>query len=155
LGTFGTVFVPAFRVNLNFFFLLKLSAVCTFWIVLMCWCQKWFLKNKKTSLACISARKAIWKAPATTLPNTLHAFRWNENLKLHASLFFFLPFILVHQLPALSWLNWPVVDQGHFGTLNAQSRSGQLLNGSSKKKSLKVKCRYAVQFKFWAFFLLF
>jgi hypothetical protein len=22
-------------------------------------------------LACISARKAIWKAPATTLPNTL------------------------------------------------------------------------------------
>jgi hypothetical protein len=22
------------------FFLLKLSAVCTFWIVLMCWCQK-------------------------------------------------------------------------------------------------------------------
>jgi len=30
-----------------FFFLLKLNAVCTFWIVLMCWCQKWFLKNKK------------------------------------------------------------------------------------------------------------
>ena len=55
----------------KFFFLLKLSTVCTFWIVLMCWCQKWFLKNKKTSLACISARKAIWKAPATTLPNTL------------------------------------------------------------------------------------
>ena len=57
-----------------FFFLLKLNAVCTFWIVLMCWCQKWFLKNKKTSLACISARKAIWKAPATTLPNTLLIF---------------------------------------------------------------------------------
>ena len=55
-----------------FFFLLKLSAVCTFWIVLMCWCQKWFLKNKKTSLACISARKAIWKATTTTLPNTQH-----------------------------------------------------------------------------------
>ena len=54
-----------------FFFLLKLSAVYTFWIVLMCWCQKWFLKNKKTSLACISARKVIWKTPATTLPNTL------------------------------------------------------------------------------------
>ena len=57
-----------------FFVLLKLSAVCTFWIVLMCWCQKWFLKNKKTSLACISARKAIWKATATTLPNTLFKF---------------------------------------------------------------------------------
>jgi hypothetical protein len=35
-GTFGTAFVPAFRANLNFFFLLKLSAVCIFWIVLMC-----------------------------------------------------------------------------------------------------------------------
>ena len=61
-------------VSLNFeyfFFLLKLSAVCTFWIVLMCWYQKWFLKNEKISLACISARKAIWKATVTTLPNTL------------------------------------------------------------------------------------
>jgi len=60
-----------FSLNFNFFFLLKLSAVCTFWIVLMCWCQKWFLKNKKTSLACISARKAIWKTTTTTLTNTL------------------------------------------------------------------------------------
>ena len=61
-----------FPANFNFFiFLLKLSAVYTFWIVLMCWYQKWFLKNKKTSLACISARKAIWKATTTTLPNTL------------------------------------------------------------------------------------
>jgi len=57
--------------NFEFFFLLKLSVVCTFWIVLMCWCQKWFLKNEKTSLACISAWKAIWKITATTLPNTL------------------------------------------------------------------------------------
>ena len=55
----------------SFFLLLKLSSVCTFRIVLMCWYQKWFLKNKTTSLACISARKAIWKATATTLPNTL------------------------------------------------------------------------------------
>jgi len=70
-GMFGNAFVPAFCANLIFFFLLKLNMVCTFWIVLMCWCQKWFLKNKKKSLACISARKAIWKAPATTLPNTL------------------------------------------------------------------------------------
>jgi len=53
------------------FFLLKLSVVCTFWIVLMCLCQKWFLKNEKISLAYISARKAIWKATATTLSNTL------------------------------------------------------------------------------------
>ena len=59
--------------NFEIFFLLKLSAVCTFWIVLMCWCQKWFLKNEKTSLACISARKAIWKATTTTLPNTLES----------------------------------------------------------------------------------
>jgi hypothetical protein len=55
----------------EFFFLLKFNMVCTFWIVLMCWYQKWFLKNEKTSLACILARKVIWKAPATTLPNTL------------------------------------------------------------------------------------
>jgi len=35
----------------------------------MCWCQKWFLKNEKTSLVCISVRNVIWKATATTLPN--------------------------------------------------------------------------------------
>jgi hypothetical protein len=58
--------------NLNFFFLLKFNMVCTFWIVLMCWCQKWFLKNKKTSLACILARKVIWKAFTITLPNMLY-----------------------------------------------------------------------------------
>jgi hypothetical protein len=45
-----------------------------FWIVLMCWCQKWFLKNEKTSLVCILTRKVIWKTPATTLPNTLYPF---------------------------------------------------------------------------------
>jgi hypothetical protein len=27
-------------------------------------------------LACISARKAIWKAPTTTLPNTLLIRNW-------------------------------------------------------------------------------
>jgi hypothetical protein len=43
---FGIVFVTAFHQILNFFFA-KLSAVCTFWIVLMCWYQKWFLKNEK------------------------------------------------------------------------------------------------------------
>jgi hypothetical protein len=56
---------------LKFFFLLKFNMVYMFWIVLICWYQKWFLKNKKTSLACILAQKVIWKAPATTLPNTL------------------------------------------------------------------------------------
>jgi hypothetical protein len=66
----------ALRLNLfltefKIFFLLKLSAICTFWIVLICWCQKWFLKNKKISLTCISARKTIWKATTTTLLNTL------------------------------------------------------------------------------------
>ena len=57
--------------ELKNFFLLKFNMVCMLWIVLMCWCQKWFLKNKKTSLACISAQKVIWKATATTLPNML------------------------------------------------------------------------------------
>jgi len=45
--------------------------VCTFWIVLMCWCQKWFLKNKKTSLIYILAWKVIWKTLTTTLSNKL------------------------------------------------------------------------------------
>jgi len=53
------------------FFLLKFNMVYMFWIVLMCWCQKWFLKNEKTLLACILTRKIIWKAPATTLSNML------------------------------------------------------------------------------------
>jgi len=67
---FWNAVVTPFLKNLNFF-LLKFNMIYMFWIVLMCWCQKWFLKNKKTSLACILARKVIWKAPATTLPNTL------------------------------------------------------------------------------------
>jgi len=62
------------KIQFFFFFLLKFNMVCTFWIVLMCWCQKWFLKNKKTSLACISAQKVIWKATATTLPSTLELY---------------------------------------------------------------------------------
>jgi hypothetical protein len=69
-GMFGNAAAAVFSKNLNFFFLLKFNMVCMFWIVLMCWCQKWFLKNKKISLTCILARKVIWKAPATTLPNT-------------------------------------------------------------------------------------
>jgi len=69
------------------FFLLKLNAVCTFWIVLMCWCQKWFLKNKKTSFACISARKAIWKATATTLPNTLIVIELTLGMSLRHEVF--------------------------------------------------------------------
>jgi len=37
VSLFGSAFATAFRQILNFFFfLLKLSAVCTFWIVLMC-----------------------------------------------------------------------------------------------------------------------
>ena len=68
---YGFYIQPAFPKNLKFFFLLKFNIVCTFWIVLMCWCQKWFLKNKKILLACILVRKVIWKTPATTLWNTL------------------------------------------------------------------------------------
>jgi len=34
---FGSAVEPAFhRISIFFFFLLKLSAVCTFWIVLIC-----------------------------------------------------------------------------------------------------------------------
>jgi hypothetical protein len=49
----------------------------------MCWCQKRFLKNKKTSLTCISARKVILKATATTLPNTLLVVAWFEKPQWH------------------------------------------------------------------------
>jgi hypothetical protein len=66
---FGNAAVAAFLKNLNFF-LLKFNMICMFWIVLIYWCQKWFLKNKKTSLACILTRKVIWKTPTTTLLNT-------------------------------------------------------------------------------------
>ena len=40
---------------------------------------KIILKNKKTSLTCILARKVIWKAPATTLPNMLLVFIRNAS----------------------------------------------------------------------------
>jgi len=43
---FGNAVQTAFPKN-SIFFLLKFNMICTFWIVLMCWCQKWFLKNKK------------------------------------------------------------------------------------------------------------
>jgi hypothetical protein len=32
------------------FFLLKFNMVCMVWIVLMCWCQKYFLKNKRKNI---------------------------------------------------------------------------------------------------------
>ena len=73
-----TVFAPRSQIIQNFFFWLKFNMFCMFWIVLMCWCQKWFLKNEKTSLACISAWKVIWKATATTLPNTKFNMRYTE-----------------------------------------------------------------------------
>jgi hypothetical protein len=68
----GTRFNPRSQKIWNFFFK-KFNMVCAFWIVLMCWYQKWFLKNKKTSLICILVRKIIWKAPTTTLSTTLLA----------------------------------------------------------------------------------
>ena len=66
------------------FFWLKFNMICMFWIVLMCWCQKWFLKNEKISLTYILTRKVIWKATTTTLPNTLFFFfrrkkYWTQN----------------------------------------------------------------------------
>ena len=105
-----------------FFFLLKFNMVYMFWIVLMCWCQKWFLKNEKTSLACILARKVIWKAPATTLPNTLVQvlntrqmkmvkIKWNISLifiilklyKFILNLFFKIKFYF-HRCNQIKWL---------------------------------------------------
>jgi len=46
-----------------------------FWIVLMCWYQKWFLKNEKTSLSCILARKVIEKSTRNhTAKHTLNKY---------------------------------------------------------------------------------
>jgi len=39
MKAFGNTVQPAFSKNLkSFFFLLKFNMICTFWIVLMCWC---------------------------------------------------------------------------------------------------------------------
>jgi len=47
--------------NFNFFF--KLSVVCIFWIVLMYWYQKWFLKNKKHHWHVFRHKKLFEKQP--------------------------------------------------------------------------------------------
>jgi hypothetical protein len=57
------------------FFCFELICFWYFQIILMCWYQKWFLKNKKKILlAYFSEWKALWKATTTTttLPNTHH-----------------------------------------------------------------------------------
>jgi len=66
---FGSAFQKHFRKNLKFFFFEVICFWC-FQIILMCWSQKWFLKNKKILLAHFSEWKALWKATTTTLPNT-------------------------------------------------------------------------------------
>jgi hypothetical protein len=45
-----------------FFFLLKFNMVCTFWIVLMCWCQKWFLKKWKNIIGMYFDTKSYLKS---------------------------------------------------------------------------------------------
>jgi hypothetical protein len=50
------------------FFYVLIVLIC-FHIVLMCWCQKLFLKNKKKLFWCISKQKTLWTATATTIPN--------------------------------------------------------------------------------------
>jgi len=97
LGAFLRNFKVVTQLNLEHvsknlkFFSLKFNMVCMFWIVLMCWCQKLFLKNKKTSFTCILARKVIWKTPATILSNTplvsqlnfsQFSKNWNFSIKL-------------------------------------------------------------------------
>jgi len=60
---FGSAVEPVFDQISIFFFVLKLSAVCTFWIVLMCWCQKWFLKIKKNYWHVFRHEKLFEKQP--------------------------------------------------------------------------------------------
>jgi len=58
---FGNAAAAAFPKNLNFF-LLKFNMVCMFWIFLMCWCQKWFLKNEKNIIGIYFNTKSYLKS---------------------------------------------------------------------------------------------
>jgi hypothetical protein len=61
------------KIEFCFSFILLFLCFC---IVLMCWCQKWVLKNEKKILFwCISKQKALWKTTSTTLPNKHEQYR--------------------------------------------------------------------------------
>jgi hypothetical protein len=82
-----------------FFFLLKFNMIYTFWIVLMCWCQKWFLKNEKISLTCILTRKVIWKASATA-KQALRQFHCRKRIEVSST---GLSFLLIFWLLIRGW----------------------------------------------------
>jgi len=70
---FGSAFQKHFQKNLKFFFF-YFEVIC-FWyfqIILMCWSQKWFLKNKKILLAHFFEWKTLWKTTITTFPYTIY-----------------------------------------------------------------------------------
>jgi len=69
--------------NFNFFFLLKLNTVCIFWIVLICWCQKWFLKNKKNYWYIFQHEKLFKKQ---LLPHCqTRSYSWKHSLILQST----------------------------------------------------------------------
>jgi hypothetical protein len=73
--TFGNAAAAAFLKNLKICFLLKFNMICTFWIVLMCWCQKWFLKNKKNIISMYFGIKSYLKSTRNhTAKHTLSLF---------------------------------------------------------------------------------
>jgi len=51
--------------------------VCTFWIVLMCWCQKWFLKNEKNIIVMHFGTKIYLKSTRNhTAKHALRVLKW-------------------------------------------------------------------------------
>jgi len=104
---FGSAFGKRFRKNL-YFFLFWINMFLCFQIILMCWFQKWFLKNKKILLAYFSKWKAFWKATTTTLPNTLLNQVMNQVKSYNRGVFLrrledYLSIIIATWMPILTW----------------------------------------------------
>jgi hypothetical protein len=94
--------------NWIFFFYFELICFLCFQIILMCWSQKWFLKNKKILLAYFSEWKALWKATTTTLPNTLLNQVVNQVKSYNCGVFIcrlddYLSIIIATWMPVLTW----------------------------------------------------
>ena len=66
---FSKAFSKKFEI---FFFYFEVICFWYFQIILMCWSQKWFLKNKKILLAHFFEWKTLWKTTITTFPYTIY-----------------------------------------------------------------------------------
>jgi len=89
---YGCVCVPK---NFEIF-----NMVCMFWIVLMCWCQKWFLKNKKNIIGMHFDTKSYLKSTRNHI--TKHAIPFTCKLRSgHEILVPSLFFLVIHEILVL------------------------------------------------------